>query len=132
MARLTRGQAIELVARFERAVLRRASTKGEYAAEWYGKAEALRARLVDALCGRDAGLRAEIARALLGEHRCPAPNCDQIVRATRLLCEAHFKQLPDPIIAQLRDAYGKHPPFNGRPANGFLDVAERALRALGL
>jgi len=131
MGHLTRAQASELVARFERAVLRRASTKGEHAAEWYGKAEALRFRLVDALCGRDTGKRAQIAKALLGEHRCLAPHCDQVVRPTRLLCEAHFKQLPDRIITQLRDAYDKHPPFDGRPAEQFLTVAERAIEALG-
>lgn len=131
MKRLTRAQAADLVARFERAVLRRASTKGEHQAEWYGKAEALRTRLVEQLCGEDPGLRAEIARALSGEHRCFGPKCEAVVRPTRVFCEVHFKKLPERIITQLRDAYEKHPPFNGRPSEGFLVVAERAIGELG-
>ena len=131
MRRLTRAQAADLLARFERAVLRRASTKGEHAAEWYGKAEALRTRLVEHLCGEDPGLRAEIARALGAEHGCFGPKCEAIVRPTRLFCETHFKQLPERIITQLRDVYEKYPPFKGRPAEGFLDVAGRAVEALG-
>ena len=130
MRRLTRAQAADLVARFERAILRRASTKGEHAAEWYGKAEALRTRLVEHLCGEDPGLRAQIARALGAEHRCFGSRCEAIVRPTRLFCEAHFKQLPERIITQLRDAYGKHPPFNGTPSEAFIMVAEHAVRAI--
>ena len=110
--------------------LRRATTDGEHRAECYGKAEGLRTLLVEYLGGEDPGLRAEIARALGGEHRCLGPKCEAIVRPARLFCEAHFKQLPERIIAQLRDAYNKHPPFDGRPSEAFLEVAKRAVGTL--
>ena len=64
------------------------------------------------------------------EHRCFGPKCEAVVRPTRLFCETHFKQLPERIIVQLRDAYDKHPPFSGRPAQAFLEAAERAIGAL--